>query len=83
MERKLNVGEVARAADDAAHQQHAACELVGVCATGGSSYAEVFMRIVRPDGDCRRITLGVFRTVSATELRRDIAGKLQMILARE
>ena len=79
---RLNVAEVTR---EAAHavREYVACELVGISVAGGSGYAELLVRVHSPDGDPRRLSLGVFRTATAADFRHQVAMMLSRALNHE
>ena len=74
----LSVPDVTRIANEAVRAEHAALDVVGVTrGEGGGQYAEVILRERGCQEEPCRVALGVFRDVSESALRAEIAHKVR------
>ena len=73
----LEITDVTRIATEAARQLSPRLHVIGVTSGGGDDYTEVVIDITGcQQGPCR-MSLGVFRNMSASDLHDDIADQLE------
>jgi hypothetical protein len=74
----LSVTDVSRVAAEAVDAEVSGLEVMGVFPAGSDSdYAEVLIRVQGCRNEPCQMALGVFRDVSESELREEIAGKVR------
>ena len=74
----LSVPDVTRIANEAIQAEHAGLDVVGVThGEGGGQYAEVILRVQGCQKYPCQVSLGVFRDVSESALRAEIAQKVR------
>jgi hypothetical protein len=78
----LSVPDVTRIANEAIQAEQAGFDVVGVThAEGGGQYAEVILRALGCHEHPCQVSLGVFRDVSESALRAEIARKVRAHVA--
>lgn len=73
----LTVNDVTRIATQAAREQSASLQVVGVTIGGEGSYAEVIIDIAGCRAEPCRFSVGVFRDAPPAVLHDEISGQLQ------
>ena len=75
----LTVDQVSRLAEDAARDTSPDLRVVGVTMgrAADGAYVEILVNITGCSGETCQVSVGVFRNVEATELRREVARKLR------
>ena len=73
----LEITDVTRIATEAARQLSPRLHVIGVTSGGGDDYTEVVIDITGCHQEPCRMSLGIFRNMSASDLHDDIADKLE------